>query len=211
MFSIKLYPLCFSCPRYSSYYLKYQVCEWLNVLNVIFQIVLLDIFFGGMFTTYGSMIWNISELDPEDRSDPMNLVFPKVAKCTFYRGGPSGTIQNYDGLCVLQLNIFNEKIFIFLWFWFVLLAIVTALNMCYRVFTIFSVRGRAFLLCSATNLMLDQQTAEKITTKLPQSDWFFLTLIGANLDFKIFLSLIDQLDKRITPVMNGFDKMEKLA
>ena len=27
------------------------------------------------------------------RSDPMSLVFPKVTKCTFYKSGPTGTIQ----------------------------------------------------------------------------------------------------------------------
>ena len=198
--------------RYSTYFIKYQVCEVLNFVNVVFQIILLNIFLGGMFTEYGSMITTISQLDPEDRNDPLNLVFPKVGKCTFYRGGPSGTIQNYDGLCVLPLNIFNEKIYIFLWFWFVTLAILSGLSLCYRVFTVFSVRGRAFLLRSATHLMLDSPTAERVTEKLPQSDWFFLTLIAANLDFKIFLKLINQLDKRITPttMTNGVEKVEKM-
>ena len=27
------------------------------------------------------------------RTDPMSLVFPKVTKCTFYKSGPTGTIQ----------------------------------------------------------------------------------------------------------------------
>ena len=45
----------------------------------------------------------------------------KVAKCTFERFGPSGTIEVFDGLCVLPINIINEKIYIFLWFWFILL------------------------------------------------------------------------------------------
>ena len=60
--------------------MKYQVCEWLNLFNVIFQMLFLDLFLGGMFSTYGSAVWGISNMDPEDRSDPMNLVFPKVFK-----------------------------------------------------------------------------------------------------------------------------------
>jgi hypothetical protein len=47
----------------------------------------------------------------------MSKIFPKVTKCTFHLYGPSGSIQNKDGLCVLPLNIINEKIYIFLWFW----------------------------------------------------------------------------------------------
>lgn len=47
----------------------------------------------------------------------MDRVFPKVAKCTFHMSGASGSLETHDGLCVLPLNIFNEKIYIFLWFW----------------------------------------------------------------------------------------------
>ena len=53
-------------------------------------------------------------------SDPMAKVFPKVTKCSFHKYGPSGTIEIRDGLCVLPLNIINEKIYILLWFWSVI-------------------------------------------------------------------------------------------
>ena len=49
--------------------------------------------------------------------DPISRIFPKVTKCTFHKYGPSGTVMKHDGLCVLPLNIINEKIYIFLWFW----------------------------------------------------------------------------------------------
>ena len=34
----------------------------------------------------------------------------KVAKCSFSKYGSSGTVEKYDGLCILSLNIFNEKV-----------------------------------------------------------------------------------------------------
>jgi hypothetical protein len=37
-------------------------------------------------------------------------VFPRLTKCTFYNYGSSGTIQAHDALCVLALNIINEKV-----------------------------------------------------------------------------------------------------
>ena len=40
-----------------------------------------------------------------------------MTKCTFHKYGPSGTVENKDGLCILAQNIINEKIYIFLWFW----------------------------------------------------------------------------------------------
>ena len=51
-----------------------------------------------------------------------------MTKCTFHKFGPSGTVQKFDGLCVLPLNIINEKIYVFLWFWFVILAITTGIQ-----------------------------------------------------------------------------------
>ena len=48
-----------------------------------------------------------------------------MTKCTFHKFGPSGTVEKKDGLCVLPLNIINEKIYVFLWFWFMILTILT--------------------------------------------------------------------------------------
>lgn len=202
---------------FRNYFWKYHFCEWLNLFNVIFQLVFVNVFLGGMFSTYGSMVWNISNLDPEDRNDPMNLVFPKVAKCTFQRYGPSGTLQIYDGLCVLPINIFNEKIYIFMWFWFVILAIITGLAMAYRFITIFSVRARASQLKALTHLvLLSDDIAVRVSQKLSCGDWFLLTLIGSNMDPHIFMQLINKLDKAMAnhKVSNGhipLEKMEKIA
>ena len=50
----------------------------ITLANLVIQIGLIDRFLGGMFTIYGPMVFEISSQDPEDRDDPMNLVFPKV-------------------------------------------------------------------------------------------------------------------------------------
>jgi hypothetical protein len=70
----------------------------------------------------------------------------QVAKCTFQKYGPSGTIQTVDGLCVLLLNIMNEKIYILLWFWFVGLAILSGLQLVWRLATLTSGRFRESIL-----------------------------------------------------------------
>ena len=56
----------------------------------------------------------------------------QVTKCTFQKYGASGTVTKHDGLCVLALNIINEKVYVFLWFWFVGVAIMSALAIIYR-------------------------------------------------------------------------------
>ena len=83
---------------------------------------------AGEFSRYGSDLLSMSELPPEEREDPMSRVFPKMTKCTFHKFGPSGTVEKFDGLCVLPLNIINEKIYLFLWFWFIFLTVLSALQ-----------------------------------------------------------------------------------
>lgn len=46
----------------------------LNFVNVIGQIYFLDLFLGGEFTTYGRDVVAMTELEPENRSDPMSKV-----------------------------------------------------------------------------------------------------------------------------------------
>ena len=86
----------------------------------------------GEFTQYGTDVLAMTELAPEEREDPMARVFPKMTKCTFHKFGPSGTVEKFDGLCVLPLNIINEKIYVFLWFWFIILTIITGMQLIYR-------------------------------------------------------------------------------
>ena len=69
-------------------------------------------------------------------------MFPKVTKCTFNKYGPSGTVERTDHLCVLAINIINEKIYVFLWFWFFTLTAWTALHMLLRLVTIISTSFR---------------------------------------------------------------------
>jgi hypothetical protein len=101
------------------------------VSSQIGNIFFVDTFLGGAFLTYGTDVLKFSSMNQEERTDPMIEVFPRVTKCTFHKFGASGTIQKLDALCVLALNILNEKIYIFLWFWLIVLAIFSGLAVLY--------------------------------------------------------------------------------
>merc|ERR1712079_807177 len=114
----------------------YFVCDILNFVNVIGQMYFINLFLGGVFMTYSAEVLNFMNMEDDERmerGDPMGEVFPRVTKCTFHKYGSSGTIMKLDALCVLGLNIINEKIYITLWFWFIILAILTALYTVYVV------------------------------------------------------------------------------
>lgn len=59
----------------------------------------------------------------------------QVTKCIFHKYGPSGTIQNHDALCIMALNIINEKIYVFLWYWYIILSVITGLGLLWRLLT----------------------------------------------------------------------------
>ena len=57
---------------------RFFVCEVLNFVNVIGQIFFIDTFLNGEFSTYGLRVFEYTGLEPEERPDPMAVVFPKV-------------------------------------------------------------------------------------------------------------------------------------
>jgi len=103
------------------------------LINVLSQIFFTDMFLGYEFSTYGVSAASFLEESPENRIDPMSKVFPRVTKCTFQKYGPSGSLQLHDAQCVLPINIVNEKIYVFLWFWFMILTCLTVLDLIHHI------------------------------------------------------------------------------
>ena len=120
--------------------IKILISQSLYLINVIMQIYFTNVFLGYEFTTYGASARSFLEQGmgreyhstDDGRVDPMARVFPRVTKCTFHKYGPSGQIQRHDAQCILPINILNEKIFVFLWFWFIILAVMTAIDLLHK-------------------------------------------------------------------------------
>jgi len=186
---------------HSMYALRFFACELLNFVNVIGQIYFIDFFLGGTFLTYGTDVFNYTGLEHEDRPDPLAVVFPKVTKCTFHKYGPSGTVEKKDGLCVLPVNIINEKTFIFIWFWLVFVAVCTGVFLIFRLATFLGTQIRVGLITIHGGKSCKRSDVEAIlepnslsyTEKL--GDWFLLHLICKNLNVLLVNDLIRALHK----------------
>merc|ERR1711976_1083536 len=184
--------------------------------NVIGQIYFTDRFLGYQFTTYGTDVVRMTTLDPKDRADPMNVVFPKVTKCTFRTYGPSGTLQTHDSLCILALNIINEKIFVFLWFWFVILAVISAISFLYRIAIISSLDLRVKVIMKKLHNRVNENMLRGVLT-CPDHDWldqigdyWVMFLLSRNLPAIAMKELLEELK----PIMNpnpqyGYQTLEK--
>lgn len=174
--------------RRGTYFLKFVFCEFLNFVNVLGQIYLTDMFLGYQFTKFGRDVFAQSEMDLNTREDPMHRVFPKVAKCSFNKYGPSGSIQNHDALCVLPINIINEKIYIFLYFWFVFLGAISAMWILYRVLTIVSLSLRVSIIYYRSDKQVPKPLIEaaisnpKHTTLERLGDYLLLYFITKNVN-----------------------------
>jgi len=170
------------------YFLVFFFCEILNFVNIVGQIFMMDRFLGYQFTTYGTKVLAQTEGNFTERADHLNVVFPKVAKCIFKKFGVSGSIQTHDALCVLPLNIINEKIYVALWFWFIFLAAATGAFLLYRLVTIISVDLRTYVLYSIAGGMVkkDQIRAAlenpEHNTLQRLGDYLMLYLLTKNLN-----------------------------
>lgn len=187
---------------HNSYFFYFVFCEVLNFINVIIQMYLIDAFLGGAFSTYGLDVLRYTEMDQESRVDPMIAVFPRMTKCTFHRYGSSGDVQKHDALCILPLNIVNEKIYIFLWFWFVFLAIISGIILIYRLVIIFFPHLRYVTLRSRARLT-DRYNLRIVMDVAKIGDWFLLYLLCKNMDGQHFRELMQEYSKEIVEDGSG--------
>lgn len=177
---------------HQQYALKFLFCEILNFLNVVVQILVINTFLGGEFGKYGVNVIKYANTEQEDRMDPMIKIFPRITKCTFHKYGSSGDVQRHDALCLLPLNILNEKIFIVMWFWFIILAILGGSLIVYRFIVIISFRAR-FILLNCVASLTSREDISSLLTSLSYGDWFFLYLLADNIDNLHFRELILQI------------------
>ena len=102
------------------------LCEALNLVIVAIVWIYTDFFLNQQFSSYGADFHQFLKDGTMEPVNPMDSIFPKVTKCTFYTFGYSGTQQKKDVMCVLAQNIINEKAYFFLWFWYLIGGIISS-------------------------------------------------------------------------------------
>lgn len=120
----------------------YLTVKFLWLVNVVLQFAVLNAFLGPTYTFWGIGI--LSDLI-NGRSWKISGHFPRVTMCDV-KVRELGNLHNWTVQCVLMVNMFAEKIFLFLWFWFCAVAIITVINFVYWVFiTVVPSQSRKFI------------------------------------------------------------------
>ncbi|KHJ95878.1 Innexin [Oesophagostomum dentatum] len=102
----------------------YVVTKWLEVLNAFGQLYMLSSFVG-----QGDYFWGYNLLYTvlNGSDDPNTGIFPRIVLCDVARFALANLHQEHMQ-CVLMLNFINEKIYTFLWFWIVFVAIASTFS-----------------------------------------------------------------------------------
>ena len=175
---------------YQGYFVRFVLCDALNVANVIGTIYCIDRFLGNKFLDYGNQV--VSYLSSGGEFSPFSTTFPKQAKCQMSYFGSSGTTSHVDGLCVLALNVLNEKVYLVLWFWLIFLSALSTVVFLGRLLLMLVRVFRVPMLQHKAHFTFHNEMKRGVES-LQVGDFFLLSLMARNMDVTAFRLLLKEL------------------
>lgn len=176
----------------------YIFIKLLYCTNVVGQFFLLNAFMKTDYHLFGFEVLDYMIQNGEWKPSPR---FPRVTLCDFITRQLNNH-HRYTIQCVLPLNLFNEKIFIFMWFWLFMLNVLTFSNFvswCYYI--LFSENKTRFVkkylkLCNEITSAFDKKLARKFADDYLRNDGVFvLRVIEKNSSGMVLTDLIISLWK----------------
>lgn len=174
--------------------IKVYLANLLFLANVIMNMYLMDIFLDREFSTLGLQVTSYIQDDQTLRADPLSRVFPRMTKCTYHSYGPSGSKNTYDALCLLPVNVINEKIYVCLWFWLVVLALVTAISLLVQViFMAFPAILSVYIKWKSRYDITAVKAVGDLATDLTLGDWKLLYMLAYNMPSVVLAEFLEEL------------------
>jgi len=191
--------------KYNTYFFGFVFCEHLNFFIVVFQFLLTHKFLNHRFLDYGFKVWQYYLLPTEEQQmfgviNPMCNTFPRIASCTYWRWGGGGHQENINAICILGLNIVNDKVFLVIWWWYSFVSLVTLIRLICRYIQCRFKYIRYQLIHARMNRYFRRSNKTKKieeylrTCKL--GDWFVLYQLSKNLNRSFFMDFLSELSVR---------------
>ncbi|KAL4107649.1 hypothetical protein QTP88_017962 [Uroleucon formosanum] len=176
---------------HSTYAFGYILCEIMNILNIGVNIYITHKFLGESFLTYGIEV--LKYYQHPNYFNPMEDIFPRLTKCNFFKYGPSGTIQNIDAMCILAQNVLNEKIYLLIWIWFLILAIISIFSLVYRITIISQILLKTTLLINMSKFTNNKRINSKLVRKFEVGDYILLNFVEKNVHCIQFKEIVEEI------------------
>jgi len=185
--AFKLCSICACGTRYGNYLsILYIFSKVLYIVNVVGQLFMLNGILATEYDIYGiELLGHL--IRGSDWTEAPHVAFPRVTFCDF-KIRRLGNIHRYTLQCLLPINMYNEKIYCFLWFWFVAIAAVTFFDLVTWLGRYFSHKEKVtfiskhlvFIKTAKDRDYYMDQVGDFVGNYLKQDGVFLLRLIGQN-------------------------------
>ena len=86
-------------------------------------------------------------------TDPFCEVFPKMAACHYHRYGMGGREDDRHAICILGLNMINDKVFALIWLWHCFIVVMGVVRLLTRSPQLVSAEVRIFMRFEKNNIL----------------------------------------------------------
>lgn len=176
----------------------YLFIKMLYCANVVGQFFLLNAFMSMKYNVFGFEVVESFIRNKEWTASPR---FPRVTLCDF-EIRQLENIQRYTVQCVLPINLFNEKIFIFIWFFLFFVATMTFINYAsWLYYVLFKQNRPRFVrkylrIADEVHTGFDKKLSRKFADEYLRDDGIFALRVAAkNSSCMVMTDLVKQLWK----------------
>merc|ERR1711953_551932 len=194
--------------RFKRYQLYFGFCEFLNMLMCVLSMFVTDALLLNKFFNYGQevfkYIWEPKRMSEDGKyltHDPMCELFPTEVSCYIRIGATTGGIDASNYLCILNNNIFNQKYFLVLWMWWMVLIGISVIGLVYRF-------ARMMIPDLSRAILIRKiHTWHLQNLDLKSSDCFVLHFMAENLPHDVMEQVMEFIAKR-TAIKNDMDTLD---
>ncbi|CAK5060222.1 unnamed protein product [Meloidogyne enterolobii] len=183
----------------------YLALKLLNFASILLQLYVLTLFLGNANESGKESFWGFVVVNDllNGRDWHKSGAFPRVTYCDFEIRQAAREMRpmQFSLQCVLMINMINEKIFLFIWFWLIALAVIGTFNLLYWFYQAFCVTSadrfvRSQLRLSIANMPSNKEIREFVRVGLSYDGITVLRLIALNCDPTICSLLVRYLWER---------------
>lgn len=165
--------------------------------------------FNNFWTNLYQTIKSLFSNNFEDYERSAAFVFPKQAKCKMHKFGKTSSVETLDALCLLPHNVINEKIFVFLYIWMLILLGLSIVKLLHNMCLLLSLAYRTKTFERMTSTCLSNKSIVEVPKKCDIGYWFLFNLLTKNLDDVLVNDLATDLLKYKCSIEEGNEINQK--